>query len=291
MATGVTVIIPTLGTRPFELDRAIASVAAQDGVEAKPLIVVNGQRYDRGLVSSLERTPGLRLHTTPVPGVSHARLEGRRLVDTPYFAFLDDDDEFLPDALRQRLETQVETGADVVVTNGYREASGERRIIFPNFDQCADDPAMALLQENWLASAGGLYRADTIGEEVLRDLPDHLEMTYLAFWLAHHRVVVRLNLPTFVIHSGATEQASASWGYCREVPDILRRMEGVTSRKELLRQLKRRRAAALHLASVTALDHRKLAAAWGYHLKSLTLGSGLRYLPYTRHIVLGRRQP
>ncbi|MGI9489587.1 MAG: glycosyltransferase [Geminicoccaceae bacterium] len=291
MNDGVTVIIPTLGTRPQELERAIDSVTSQLGVKAIPLVIVNGCRYEADLVTRLERTPGLCCHRIERAGVSNARLEGRRLVETSHFAFLDDDDELLADALRLRLDTLQRTNADVVVTNGYREENGERRLIFSKFDRHPDDPARALLEENWLASAGGLFRTDIVGEQILDGLPDFLEMTFIAFLLTQRHVVFRLNRPTFIIHAGAAEQASESWAYLKEMPMVLQRMQSQTTRKDLQSRLKQRRAAALHQASTKALGHRNMLAAWKYHLHSLAVGDGLRYLPYTRHIVLGRHPP
>lgn len=291
MNDGVTVIIPTLGKRPEELERAIDSVTSQLDVEAIPMVVVNGRRFDADLVAQLERTPGLYCHRIESAGVSNARLEGRRLVETSHFAFLDDDDELLPDALCLRLDALQKTDADVVVTNGYREASGERQLIFSKFDRHPDDPARALLEENWLASAGGLFRTDAVGEEILDGLPNFLEMTFIAFLLTQRHVVFRLNRPTFIIHAGATDQASESWEYLQEMPKVLQRMQSVTKRKDLQSRLRRRRAAALHQASAKALRYRNLLAAWKYHLHSLAIGDGLRYLPYTRHIVLGRHPP
>ncbi len=291
MNDGVTVIIPTLGTRPEELEGAIDSVASQLGVDVMPMVVVNGRRYDADLVARLERTPGLRCHRIEHAGVSNARLEGRRLVETNHFAFLDDDDEFLTDALRLRLDTLQEHDVDVVVTNGYREASGERQLIFSKFDHYPDDPARALLEENWLASAGGLFRTDAVGEQILDGLPDFLEMTFVAFLLTKNHAVFRLNRPTFVIHAGAADQASESWDYLQAKPKVLQQMQSITTRKDLRSRLKRRRADALHQASEKALGYRNMLAAWKYHLHSLAIGDGLRYLPYTRHIVLGRYPP
>ncbi|MEM7045364.1 MAG: glycosyltransferase [Pseudomonadota bacterium] len=288
MGNDTTVIIPTLGARPRELERAIASVTSQAHARAIPLVVVNGQRYDVDLVAGLKRRKDLRCVQLEAAGVSNARLEGRRLVDTPYFAFLDDDDELLPDALEQRLAAFVETSSDVVVTNGYRESEHGRQIIFPRFDHHPDDPARALLEENWLASAGGFYRTDKIEPKLLQDLPDYLEMTYLAFLLAHRSQIVRLNQPTFVVHAGAAEQASESFAYLLSSPDVLQRMQSITSRKDLKSRLGCRRANALHQASETALRYRKLGSAWRLHLQSLIVGDGIKYLPYTRHIVLGR---
>lgn len=288
MTDRVTVIIPTLGRRRAELERAIDSVRGQIDVDALALVVVNGERYDPALIAGLGEQDGVRCHRIAAPGVSRARLEGRRLVETPYFAFLDDDDELLPEALRLRIGALETEGADVAVTNGYREFENGRQMIFETFDRHADDPALALFDENWLASAGGLYRTESVEEAILDGLPNFLEMTVLALRLCRRHRIVRVNQPTFVIHAGADSQASQSLAYWQALPGVLKSMQSITPRKDVLARLRRHRAAALHQASVNALAHRNMLSAWRYHLHSLLTGDGLRYLPYTRHIVLGR---
>lgn len=254
-------------------------------------MVVNGHRYDPNLVARLERTPGLCCHRIDSPGVSNARLEGRRLVETPYFAFLDDDDELLPDALRLRLAVFAETGADVVVTNGYKDAGGSRQYLFQMFDQYPDNPAQALLEENWLDGPGGLYRTDSVETELFKNLPNYLEWTLLGYLLCKHHRVSRINVPTFIRHIGASNQVSQSYEYYKRVPIVLQMMENMNIHPELHGRLRRKQAAALHEISVRALEQGDKAAAWKYHLHSLAIGDGLKYLPYTRHIVLGRHRP
>lgn len=285
MTVSITVIIPTLAQRPMELERAIASVTSQHGVEAIPMVVVNGDRYDQDLLARLRLMPSILCHQIDIAGVSNARFVGRQKVETPYFAFLDDDDELLPGSLESRLDALVRADADVVVTNGYREIDGNRRVIFSRFDDYANDPAVALLEENWLASAGGLFRTATVGEYLLDGLPDFLEMTLLAFLLAQNHTIIRLDRPTFIIHADAANQASQSFRYYAEVPRVLQQMASLTSRRDLRSRLRRRQAAAWHEASERALESGRTLAAWKYHLKSLATGDGLRYLLYTRHII------
>lgn len=286
----VTVVIPTLANRPKELERALRSITSQRDIDATPLVVVNGRRYDPDLVNGLRQRPDIRFHQIETANVSMARFEGRRQVETTYFAFLDDDDELLPEALSLRYNAFADHKGDVVVTNGYKQTGQNREIIFPRFGHDSNDPARALLEENWLASAGGLYRTDAVSEHHFEDLPDFLEMTFLAFKMAHDLAIIRLDIPTFVIHAGATDQASASWRYYQEVPKILRQMQDVTSRSDLWVRLRQKQAAALHDASVKALQNKDKLSAWKYHLRSLTIGNGFRYFPYTRHIVRPQSQ-
>ena len=102
----VSVVIPTLGQREREawLRRAVASVLDQRGVRAVPLVVLNGAQPSPAVECWLRAEPRLRLVTREEANLPLALLAGRRAVDTPFFATLDDDDQLLPDALALRRE-------------------------------------------------------------------------------------------------------------------------------------------------------------------------------------------
>jgi glycosyltransferase involved in cell wall biosynthesis len=88
--TNVTVIIPHIATRRAKLDRALASVRAQT-VEPKDVLVITAE-----------------------PGEYAASVRNRALVEvhSRFVAWLDDDDEMLPDHLETLL--RYEDFADVV---------------------------------------------------------------------------------------------------------------------------------------------------------------------------------
>ena len=98
----ITVVIPTIGTRTELLERAAASVEAQ----------------------TLQPT---RLHVqldTGREGAAATRNRALRHVDTEWVAFVDDDDELLPNHLRLCARAARLTGADVVYP-GYECAGGD----------------------------------------------------------------------------------------------------------------------------------------------------------------------
>ena len=121
--TAVTAIIPTLceAVRRERLLRAIDSLLDQGYVSVKLIIVVNGDRYDSSLFVELQKMTELRLHALSEPNVAAARRAGRELVDTEFFCFLDEDDVYLPGALRKRLAPLLEDPVlDAVVKSEYR---------------------------------------------------------------------------------------------------------------------------------------------------------------------------
>lgn len=88
----VTVVIAHIPTRPAELQRAIASVLAQT------------HKPDAIVVST----------DTTRSGSAITRNRGMHHVATNWIAFLDDDDEFLPNHLEVLLAAALESGAGIV---------------------------------------------------------------------------------------------------------------------------------------------------------------------------------
>jgi hypothetical protein len=96
VAENVTVCIPTIPPRRYELIRALASVNAQT---LRPSAVVVETDYTRR-------------------GSAETRNAALRAAKTEWVAFLDDDDEFFPDHIEELVAHQKETGADVVYSGG-----------------------------------------------------------------------------------------------------------------------------------------------------------------------------
>lgn len=105
---GVTVVIPTVAKRSDLLARAIRSVIAQ--TEPPDAILV------------MPDTEGL--------GASEIRSRGVELVSTEWIAFLDDDDEFMPEHLEHLMAKAKEADADMVFS--WFEVTGGGSDPFPS---------------------------------------------------------------------------------------------------------------------------------------------------------------
>lgn len=92
MSSDITVVIPTIPIRAKMLRKALASVVLQTHQPAA--IVVE---YDH------ERT-----------GAAATKNRGLARVTSEWVAFLDDDDQFMPEHLEKLREAQLDSGADVV---------------------------------------------------------------------------------------------------------------------------------------------------------------------------------
>jgi glycosyltransferase involved in cell wall biosynthesis len=282
----LSVIIPSLaaGSRAQSIHRAIDSILGQQNVRAIPIVVVNGTRHDPTVLHWLGARRDLRMISIE-GGLVEARSTGRNAVDTPFFAFLDDDDELLPNSVAIRLKPLLEQNSvDVVVSNGFRETESGIIVTNPEIEQCQRDPLRALLDSCWLNSNGGLYRTETVGPEFFVNLPPILEWTYLALQLSASRSIHFLDVQTFLTHN-TPQSLSKSKRFLLEEPLVLQRILNLPLPEDLRAGFRRKYANALHKVSMQYLEDDDFRPAWKYHMQSALTRGGWRYLSYTRHIV------
>lgn len=281
-----TIVIPTLANRPKELDRAITSLLTQHGNDAVPLVVVNGNRYDPGLLQHLRERRDIRFHQIDEPSVSGARYAGRKQIDTPYFGFLDDDDEYLPDALlikHRRFETQ--SDVDVVVGNGWRWVGGKKCLAWRDAATIADSPADALVTQNWLASCGALFKTAAVGPEYFKSDLQYLEWTYLAFHLALTRKLSFVPEPTFIVHD-TPNSVSDSDAYIKAQPAVLRHILELEMPQLIRKRLQRKLSTTYHNLSEHYRSRGMMGCAWRCHLRSILGIHGLlRHGLFTRKLL------
>jgi glycosyltransferase involved in cell wall biosynthesis len=284
----VSVIIPTTGAgfRRAELDRAIESVIGQHGARGVPLVVLNGCEYSSDVLTYLKSHSSIRFVYVPEAGVSNARLTGRRMVDTPFFAMLDDDDELLPNGVATCLRSFDESPfPDVVVGNGYYERNRRRELMCTKADIDANDLALAVTQKQWLGSGLAVFKSETVIARYFENLPDVLEWTVLALRLALELRVKRLFEPVCVIHEGTSGQVTASARYYRESPAVLRDLLNLELPAKVRNALRTKLSAALHHAASRELEEHNLKEAWNLHLQSLLSPTGIKYASFTRHLI------
>jgi len=211
---------------------------------------------------------------------------GRAAVQTPFFAFLDDDDELLPGALDRRLDVMVaDPTVSVVVSNGYKEVSGNLVAMHPDMKGIFDDPLLRLLERNWLASCAGLYRSLTIGDHFFQQSHGYAEWTWLAFKMCAAGVRVRsIESMDYVVHD-TPSSLSKLQAYDESYVLLFERMLEHDLPSLARNRIIQKRCAAYHHLSEKALERKELRAALILHCKSLYPPFGLRYIPFTRHVV------
>jgi glycosyltransferase involved in cell wall biosynthesis len=294
MSSEISIVIPTIAVteRRDGLYRAIGSIVEQQGVDALPVVVVNGSRFDPALVAELAADPRIHLLQIAEGNVSRARHAGLLASTRPFFGFLDDDDELLPGGLAAR-HARFADDVDVVVSNGYfLTRQDEQTEIVPRdiMARIEADPLGAFMDCNWFSAASGLFRAASIPASLFDFDLRFYECTFIALRLMDQRARIRFcETFGFRMHQSTPDSATKTKAYVRAQPDFVRRMRtfrrfGTAYDRHCVRKL----ANSLNLVSRLEREWGHYHRAWFAHLQCLASG-GLRFLPYTRHLLMPRR--
>lgn len=285
----VTVIIPTMcgNKREKELVRAIASVKAQRGVAVETLVVVNGQWFEPSLLKTVTDTEGVTVLMLATPGISNARLQGRKHVTTPYFLFLDDDDELYPQALLELLATfdtsSIDTG--LVVADAYNDYRCANYGFFPSPAEIERDPLNALLAKNWLITQSALFKTALCSAHFFDIQTVSNECTMIAFNLALEGIKVRVNEQVLALIHDQVDSESKSERFITQEPMVIQWMLTKNLSREIKVKLRRKLASAFHSNSVFYLDRKMFFKAMVAHVRSLLIPDGDHYALYGRHIL------
>lgn len=284
----VSTIIATMAApeRGPMLQRAIASVRRSSAMPVAIIVVVNGPGADPAVIGWLKDQPDVQLDIVSLPSLPNALLRGRELVRTPYFSTLDDDDEYLGNAIDLRLGVMQESGADVVVTNGFRRGHEGDRLSYQSLSRVPGNPLEELFRTTWLHNGNALYRSDSVGREFFADHHAYAEWTWLAYNLAlkHKRIAVS-ETPTFIYHD-TPGSLSKSAAYRAAYMSLYRKMLAANPPPAVVKCIKRRIQSGWHDESCHALDHGRRLEAVRYHFHSLAAG-GLRYFSFGRRLLPG----
>ena len=281
----VTVIIPTLAeaARKDSLLRAIDCILTQEGVKALPLVVINGNRFDAQLRADLEARDDIVTCYREEGSLPKAQAFGVSRVQTPFFAFLDDDDLYTPDALAHRLEEIEKHNADLVVTNIEYDTAGVRSPLAEDLTSYARDPLASVFELAWLCSINGLFRAESIGAEHFQDNFEWMEWTSLAIRLAETKRVAFSNKVT-AIYFDMPDSASKKVEHLLAMSRLMASLDKSRFPRRTQRLIDRKYVGGLHAASKVFLARGEWGKAWKCHLACFAKPAGWRYLSYTRKL-------
>lgn len=288
----VTVIIPTTcEEKRFQfLDRAITSVLNQNDLTLDVIIVVNGDKFDNSLLDHLEKNTKLRIIRLAEGNVSIARYVGVCEARGDFFCFLDDDDEFLPDAIYQRIILfSHNPEADVVVTNGYIYTDHDEPLV-PDFlkSEIDKDPSKSFLAFNWFASPASMFRTSRIEPALFNMQYKYFEWTYLFFLLLSKGKTIKYDdCLTYRKYEDHPLSVSKSNEYFLSHPAFLLTLHGLPLDSGIRKIIASNYVSSLNSLSNIQMSQGHLKKAWISHIKCLMNG-GWRYLPYTRHLLLAR---
>lgn len=161
----VSVVVPTY-RRPALLARALASVLGQSFGGFEALVIDDGPSDDTAAVVAAFGDPRLRYLPQPTNrGVAAARNRGLREACGDFIAFLDDDDEWLPDKLARQLSLFRAAPPEVgLVITGMETIEQDRRVT--NTASARGDLYRQMLVRNVLHGGGSniMIRRQVIAE-------------------------------------------------------------------------------------------------------------------------------
>lgn len=290
----ITTIIPTLceASRRQQLLRAIESIKAASISSVRILVVVNGQRFDSELLASLRARTDLEVVQVEQGSQTHAQLVGRRAVNTEFFSFLDDDDEYLPGALDLRLlQLEMSPAASLIVTNGFVSVAAKEVDLYSRTAHVSANPFAELFRENWLHNCNHLFRTADVGTAYFENAPSILEWTWLAFRLCMDgKSVASSTAKTFRYNDTPGSLSKSSFFLASRV-ELYDKMLSAGPPKTIARIIRQRTSSAWHEMATLELGMGLRSKAVGAHLRSMACHwSGLKYMPFSRQL-LRRRLP
>ncbi len=295
MSPSISIIIAsTCSTARHErIRRAVRSVLAQR-IPLELIVVANGAHIAQPVLDELGATPGVRVLRQAEGHVSRARLAGLRVARSKFLCFMDDDDELLPGALERRLQ-QLDSGVDVLATNGWIRVKQDELMIDPAVAaRIEGDPMGTFLEQNWFASTGPVFSAARVDPAWFDMDRRYFEWTLLFFRLFAAGARIRFDPePSFRKFEDEQDSVSASTAYADAHVAHLEELLGSPALMQRLTpahhsQLRSRLIKALNQQVVSELARGRRLSAWRVHLRCLGLG-GLAYLPFTRKLLLRRR--
>ena len=163
----VSVVLPTVG-RVEALQEGLASIAGQSVLPEQLWLIVDA--YDTAFVDrlGLDRLPFRAevLFTGGGQGACRARNLGIARVDTPYVAFIDDDDAWAPAKLERQLEAMHVTRAVLSYTaRRIRYDSRKKTLVRGRraFKEPPADPARVIFRENFVGTLSSvMVRSDAL---------------------------------------------------------------------------------------------------------------------------------
>jgi len=133
MYADVGVVIPSFN-RPIETKRAVESVLGQTLLPSQIVVVDDGSDTENvRILAGLLQNSGVELISIPAtrhPGI--ARNNGIAKLSTRWVAFLDSDDEWVPEKLEMQIKEMQASNADASCTNAYVNFINSESLYLPN---------------------------------------------------------------------------------------------------------------------------------------------------------------
>jgi hypothetical protein len=264
------------------LKRACDSVqAAARGQDYSILIVANGSRVSPKVLDWLSQRADCRIVRLRTGSHPLARRVGAELANSEFLAFLDDDDELVPDSFAAKIAYfRRHPDVDVLVTDGLRVNGSMSSPIFPGPEARGPDLVETLMRAGWGASALTL-RARNIDLAVFDTNIRHMEWTLTTLELARRHKVGFLDERTYRYYEDTPNSVSKSIEHALAMPEVWRRLSEGYAGTPYDAVVRRRYGTACHYVSWECVRQGKMRDAWRLHAESLRSPGGMAFVPFS----------
>lgn len=283
-----TVVIASLcsDARRELLERACDSVRAMAGdYDYSIIVVANGPRVSSDVLGWLEARPDTRVFRLRSGSYPLARRVGAELADSEFLAFLDDDDEVMPNTLAPKIDFfRKHPTVDVLVTDGLRINGSTVTKTFPPAEMRRPDLIETMMRAGWGASALTL-RAQNIDLSVFDANFRHLEWTLTAFELAARHKMGYLDQPTYRYYEDTPDSLWKNADHIIAAPEVWRRLLISFSGTRYAAAIRRRFGVTAHNASWEYAQRGAIRKSWRLHFQSLRSPGGVSFLFFSAKLL------
>jgi hypothetical protein len=283
-----TVVIASLcdDARGELLKRACESVRAMAGdYDYSIIVVANGPRVSSKVLDTLVTRPDT--HVIRLRSGSHplARRVGAELADSEFLAFLDDDDELLPNTLSRKIaQFRQNPEIDVLVTDGLRINGSTATKIFPPPEARCADLVETMMRTGWGACALTL-RTQNVDLSALDAEFRHMEWTLTVLELARRHKFGFLDEPTYRYYETTPDSLSKRAEHNLAAPEVWRRLSKSYAGTRYDAAVRRRYGTECHHASWEYARQGKIRDAWRLHAESLQSPGGVAFVPFSARLL------
>jgi glycosyltransferase involved in cell wall biosynthesis len=283
-----TVVIASLcdDARGKLLKRAFESVRAMAGEHDYSIIVVaNGARVSSSVLDWLAAEPDVRVIRLRSGSYPLARRVGAEMADSEFLAFLDDDDELMPNTLARKIAYfRQHPEVDVLVTDGLRVNGSAVAKIFPPPEARCADLVETMMRTGWGACALTL-RTQNVDLSAFDAGFRHLEWTLTTLELARRHKFGFLDEPTYRYYEDTPGSLSKSAEYILAAPELWRRLSKGYAGTRYDLAVRRRYGTECHNVSREYARQGKMRDAWRLHAESLRSPGGMALVPFSAKLL------
>jgi len=283
-----TVVIATLcdEARGESLKRACDSVRAMAGDhDYSILVVANGPRVSQGVLDWLATRPDVRVVRLRSGSHPLARRIGAELADSDFLAFLDDDDELVPNTLGLKLaHFRDHPEVDVLVTDGLRVNGSLETRIFPPPEARTADLVETMMRAGWGAGAITL-RAQNVNLAAFDAEFRQMEWTLTTLQLARRHQFGYLDEPTYRYYETTQDSLSKSDDHKIAAAEVWRRLSKDYAGTQYDAAVRRRYGVECHNVSWVHARQGRMGEAWRLHGESLRSPGGAAYLRFSARLL------